>query len=81
MRKVTVVCMDNEKQSWNTYWGKEDEHEWWERPDQDVLDLVRSQSPLERPDVLDLDWDNQGVQRFYSNWHVLAEKCSQRGMR
>jgi tellurite methyltransferase len=54
MCKVTVGCMDNEKQSWETYWGREDEHEWWERPDQDVLDLIRSQSPVERPHVLDL---------------------------
>ena len=46
--------MDGGNPSWEAYWGKEEEHEWWERPDQDVLDLIRAQPPGERPKVLDL---------------------------
>jgi len=36
------------------YWSGDDDHSWWKRPDPDVLDFISTQSPEERPDVLDL---------------------------
>jgi SAM-dependent methyltransferase len=46
--------VDGAELSWEAYWAREDEHAWWERPDPDVLDLIRAQSPAARPHVLDL---------------------------
>ena len=39
---------------WETYWGNPDTHDWWEKPAPEVLNLIRSLSPIEKPSVLDL---------------------------
>jgi tellurite methyltransferase len=39
---------------WETYWSDQDNWDWWKKPAPEVLDLIRSLSPLERPRVLDL---------------------------
>ncbi len=39
---------------WETYWHDKDNWDWWKKPAPEVLDLIRSLSPLERPKVLDL---------------------------
>ncbi len=39
---------------WETYWGNEDNHEWWRKPSPEVLDLIRSLSPISQPKMLDL---------------------------
>jgi SAM-dependent methyltransferase len=39
---------------WETYWGDEDNHDWWEQPAPEVLRFIDSQSPEEVPAVLDL---------------------------
>jgi len=41
-------------QVWETYWSDQANREWWEKPAPEVLDLIRSLSPVERPRVLDL---------------------------
>lgn len=40
--------------SWETYWGDEENHDWWKRPAPEVSELIESQSPRKRPNVLDL---------------------------
>jgi SAM-dependent methyltransferase len=40
---------------WQQYWSDEEEdHDWWKQPSPEVLRFIDSQSPAERPDVLDL---------------------------
>jgi tellurite methyltransferase len=39
---------------WETYWSNQDNHDWWKKPAPEVLDFIRSISPIERPKVLDL---------------------------
>jgi tellurite methyltransferase len=39
---------------WETYWKDQDNWNWWKKPAPEVLDLIRSLSPMERPKVLDL---------------------------
>jgi len=39
---------------WETYWSDENQHDWWKRPAPEVLEFIKSQSPEEKPDVLDL---------------------------
>ena len=39
---------------WENYWKDRDNREWWKKPAPEVLDLIRSLSPSERPKVLDL---------------------------
>ncbi len=39
---------------WEAYWQDEANHEWWERPAPEVLELIQSQSPQNRSAVLDL---------------------------
>jgi tellurite methyltransferase len=39
---------------WETYWGNENNLEWWTRPRPEVLEFITSQNPQQRPDVLDL---------------------------
>jgi 2-polyprenyl-3-methyl-5-hydroxy-6-metoxy-1,4-benzoquinol methylase len=39
---------------WETYWSNQDNHEWWKKPAPEVLDFIRSISPIEKPKVLDL---------------------------
>lgn len=39
---------------WETYWSHQDNHDWWKNPAPEVLDFIRSISPIERPKVLDL---------------------------
>jgi tellurite methyltransferase len=39
---------------WETYWNDKDNWDWWKKPAPEVMDLIRSLSPIERPKVLDL---------------------------
>jgi 2-polyprenyl-3-methyl-5-hydroxy-6-metoxy-1,4-benzoquinol methylase len=39
---------------WETYWNNQDNWDWWKKPAPEVLDLIHSLSPIERPKVLDL---------------------------
>jgi len=39
---------------WESYWQDRDNRDWWKKPAPEVLDLIRSLSPIERPNVLDL---------------------------
>lgn len=39
---------------WDDYWKDRDNREWWKTPAPEVLDLIRSLSPIERPNMLDL---------------------------
>jgi len=46
--------MKRDKQLWEEYWAGDEDHSWWQRPAPEVLELIASQSPEERRDVLDL---------------------------
>ncbi|MBU0985079.1 MAG: class I SAM-dependent methyltransferase [candidate division Zixibacteria bacterium] len=39
---------------WEAYWKDQDNRDYWEQPAPEVLDLIRSLSSVERPQVLDL---------------------------
>jgi tellurite methyltransferase len=39
---------------WETYWSNQDNHDWWKKPAPEVLDFIRSISPIEKAKVLDL---------------------------
>ncbi len=39
---------------WEAYWSNPENHDWWKQPAPEVLDLIRSLSPAEKPKVLDL---------------------------
>ena len=39
---------------WEAYWNRQENHDWWKKPAPEVLELIRSLSPVERPRVLDL---------------------------
>jgi 2-polyprenyl-3-methyl-5-hydroxy-6-metoxy-1,4-benzoquinol methylase len=39
---------------WESYWKDHDNWVWWKKPAPEVLDLIRSLSPVGRPKVLDL---------------------------
>ena len=39
---------------WETYWNDQSNWDWWKRPAPEVLDFIRTLSPIERPKVLDL---------------------------
>ncbi len=41
-------------ETWETYWRDNRNHDWWEKPAPEVLDLIRSLSAEHRPNVLDL---------------------------
>jgi len=45
---------DRSNNIWDSYWGSEEDHAWWKRPTREVLEFIASQSPEERPNVLDL---------------------------
>ncbi|MFZ1946997.1 MAG: class I SAM-dependent methyltransferase [bacterium] len=40
--------------AWETYWQDRQKRDWWKQPAPEVVDLISSLSPLERPRVLDL---------------------------
>jgi tellurite methyltransferase len=42
------------KKIWDTYWNNQANHEWWEKPASEVLELINTFSPVEKPRVLDL---------------------------
>jgi tellurite methyltransferase len=46
--------MKPDKRIWEAYWGGGEDHSWWKHPAPEVEDFIRSQSPDDRPDVLDL---------------------------
>jgi tellurite methyltransferase len=39
---------------WESYWGNHNNWDWWKKPAPEVLDLIRSLSPNDKPKVLDL---------------------------
>jgi tellurite methyltransferase len=39
---------------WESYWKNRDNWEWWEKPAPEVLDLIQTLSPVDRPSILDL---------------------------
>lgn len=39
---------------WDTYWQSDEDHTWWKRPAPEVVELIASQAPADRPAVLDL---------------------------
>jgi len=40
--------------NWEKYWKDQENRDWWKKPAPEVLDLIRSLRPDERPQVLDL---------------------------
>jgi SAM-dependent methyltransferase len=46
--------MKTQKRIWEDYWQGDDDHSWWKRPTPEVMKFIASQSPAERPEVLDL---------------------------
>lgn len=46
--------MEPGKRPWEDHWLGDGDHSWWKHPAPEVEDLIASQSPRERPDVLDL---------------------------
>lgn len=40
--------------TWETYWGNENHHDYWKQPAREVIEFIGSQSPEQKPDVLDL---------------------------
>ena len=46
--------MKTGKGIWDDYWQGDGDRSWWKRPAPEVVDFIESQSPAERPDVLDL---------------------------
>ena len=39
---------------WESYWTDPHHHDWWKKPAPEVLEFIRSLSPVEKPSVLDL---------------------------
>ena len=39
---------------WETYWSDKDNWDWWKKPALEVLDFIRSLSPVDQPKMLDL---------------------------
>ena len=46
--------MKTGKRIWEDYWQGDEDHAWWKHPAPEVLEFIASQSPAERPNVLDL---------------------------
>jgi SAM-dependent methyltransferase len=46
--------MKPDESIWDNYWQGGEDHSWWKHPAPEVEEFIRSQSPAERPDVLDL---------------------------
>lgn len=46
--------MNRDLDIWEAYWQGNEDHSWWKRPTPDVLEFIATQSPAERPEVLDL---------------------------
>jgi tellurite methyltransferase len=46
--------METDKRIWEDYWQGDEDRSWWKRPAPEVEEFIASQSPGERPDVLDL---------------------------
>ncbi|SYZ72286.1 putative Type 11 methyltransferase [Candidatus Zixiibacteriota bacterium] len=40
--------------AWESYWKDHSNQDWWKNPAPEVLDLIRSLSPIDQPKVLDL---------------------------
>lgn len=51
---MTLESMKRDQRIWEEYWRGDQDHSWWNCPAPEVLDFIASQSPEERPDVLDL---------------------------
>lgn len=46
--------MKTDNRIWEDYWQGDEDHSSWRRPAPEVMEFIASQSPSERPDVLDL---------------------------
>jgi len=46
--------MKTQSDIWNDYWTGDDDLSWWKCAAPDVVDFIASQTPQERPNVLDL---------------------------
>jgi tellurite methyltransferase len=46
--------MNRDKDIWEDYWQGDEDHSWWKHPAPEVEAFIASQSPAERPDILDL---------------------------
>jgi tellurite methyltransferase len=46
--------MKTDGRIWEGYWQGDEDHSWWKRPAPEVEEFIRSQSPEERREVLDL---------------------------
>jgi SAM-dependent methyltransferase len=46
--------MTKGREIWEGYWGGDEDHSYWERPAPEILEFMKSVSPDERPEVLDL---------------------------
>jgi tellurite methyltransferase len=51
---VGIEQVKRNKRVWEDYWQGDQDRSWWERPTPEVVEFIASQSPEERPDVLDL---------------------------
>lgn len=51
---MTLESMKRDQRIGEEYWQGDQDHSWWNCPAPEVLDFIASQSPEERPDVLDL---------------------------
>jgi tellurite methyltransferase len=55
---TAIIRLDDEllvtEDSWESYWKDAVNWDWWKKPSPEVLDLIRSLSPIEQPKVLDL---------------------------
>ena len=67
---------------WEDYWRGDDDHSWWKRPTPDVLEFIASQSPAERPDVLDLGCGlgRHAIAFAGAGFSVTANDVSQRAI-
>jgi tellurite methyltransferase len=46
--------MKSKKDTWDNHWESDEDHSWWKKPAPEVIDFIASQTPQERPKVLDL---------------------------
>ena len=65
--------------AWETYWNKEENHGRWQRPAPEVVEFIKSQSPQEKPDVLDLGCGlgRHAIALAQAGFHVTATDASE----
>ena len=52
--RKAAESMKPDKRIWEDYWGGDEDHSWWKHPAPEVEGFIKSQSPDDRRDVLDL---------------------------